>query len=176
MDTVQDVPVLILSGPVGVGKTSVALEIVDLLEGKGPPLAVVDFDALTWCFPRPRDDRFHQLLGLRNLAALWAGYRAAGAERLVIARIVTSREELDGYREAVPGASITVVRLKASADTLRQRVERREIGLAREQNLRRTLEVAAELEQAGAEDHVVDTDARPVTEVAQAVLEAAGWW
>ena len=171
----QDVPVLIVSGPVGVGKTSVALEIADLLQGEGPPLAVVDFDGLTWCFPRPAGDRFHQQLGLRNLAALWASYREAGAERLVIARVVGSREALDGYRAAVPGASIVVVRLHASPDTLLRRVERREIGLAREQNLRRTLELAAELEQARAEDHVVETDGRSVTEVARTVLEVAGW-
>jgi hypothetical protein len=171
----QDIPVLILSGPVGVGKTSVALEIVDLLHGEGPPLAVVDFDALTWCFPRPPDDRFHQQLGLRNLAAIWAGYRASGAERLVIARVVGSREALDGYREAVPGASITVVRLRASPDTLLRRVEHREIGLAREQSLRRTLELAVELEEARAEDHVVETDGRSVTDVARIVLELAGW-
>ena len=75
----------------------------------------------------------------------------------------------------MPGASITVVRLRAAADTLLQRVERREIGLARDTNLRRTLEVAAELEQAGAEDHVVESDGRTVTDVAQAVLDVAGW-
>ena len=68
-----------------------------------------------------------------------------------------------------------MVRLRASADTLLQRVERREIGLARDTNLRRTLEVAAELEQAGAEDHVVETDGRTVTDVAQTVFDVAGW-
>jgi adenylylsulfate kinase-like enzyme len=172
----QAVPVLIISGPVGVGKTSVALEIADLLGPAGVRHAVVDLDALTWCFPRPADDRHHQRLGLRNLAAIWQSYRAAGAERLVIARVVSSHEELDAYRAAVPGAAITVVRLRASPETLRQRVERREIGLALEKSLRRTLELAAELERARAEDHVVDTDERSVTEVARAVLAVAGWW
>src|SRR5262249_33624729 len=152
------VPVLILSGPIGVGKTSVALEIADLLVAEGVPHAVVDLDALTWCFPRPADDRHHQQLGLRNLAAIWESYRAAGAARLVIARVVEDRAELDGYRAAVPDASITVVRLRASPDTLRRRVEGREIGLARAQSLHRSLELAAELEQARADDHVVETD------------------
>ena len=40
MDTVQNVPVLILRGPVGVGKTSVVLEIADLLGAERPRLAV----------------------------------------------------------------------------------------------------------------------------------------
>ena len=172
----QDVPVLIISGPVGVGKTSVVLEIADLLVPAGVRHAVVDLDALTWCFPRPADDRFHQQLGLRNLAAIWQSYRAAGAERLVIARVVSSRSALDAYRAAVPGAVITVVRLRASPETLQRRVAHREIGLARAKSLHRTLELAAELEQARAEDHVVDTDGRSVTEVARAVLAVAGWW
>jgi hypothetical protein len=171
----QNVPVLIVSGPVEVGKTRVALEISDLLVAEGTPHAVVDLDALTWCFPRPPGDRFHQQLGLRNLAAIWANYRAAGAARLIIARVVGSREALDGYRAAVPGASITVVRLRASPDTLRQRVEHREIGLARANSLHRSIELAADLEQAQAEDHIVETDGRSITDVARTVLEVAGW-
>jgi hypothetical protein len=66
-------------------------------------------------------------------------------------------------------------RLGASPETLLQRVERREIGLARETNLRRTLELVAELEQAGAEDHVVETDGRSITDIARGVLEVADW-
>ena len=86
MDTVQNVPVLILSGPVGVGKTSVVLEIADLLGAERPRLAVVDFDALTWCFPsagRSVPPAARPAQPGRGLG----GYQAA-AERLVIARVV----------------------------------------------------------------------------------------
>jgi len=71
----QTIPVLILSGPIGVGKTTVVPEIADLLVANGVRHAVVDLDALTWCFPRPAGDRFHQRLGLRNLVELPCGRR-----------------------------------------------------------------------------------------------------
>jgi len=94
----------------------------------------------------------------------------------VVARVFGRREALDDYRAAVPGASIMVVRLRASPETLRQRVEHREIGLARASSLDRSLELATQLERARAEDHVVETDGRSVTEVARTVLDVAGWW
>ena len=43
-------------------------------------------------------------------------------------------------------------------------------------SLDRSIELAAILDRAQADDHVVETDGRSVTEVARAVLVAAGWW
>jgi len=100
--------------------------------------AVVDLDALAWCFPRPSHDPFYQALALRNLAFVWENYRQEGAERLVIARVIESRDELAGYQAAVPGATITIVRLRASPETLGARLDRRGIGISKARNLRRS--------------------------------------
>ncbi len=53
---VMSVRVLLVTGPVGVGKTTVALEASDLLEAAGVPHAVIDVDALSWCYPTPVND------------------------------------------------------------------------------------------------------------------------
>jgi Ni2+-binding GTPase involved in maturation of urease and hydrogenase len=45
-DLEAPVPVLVVTGPVGVGKTSVAEEIFDQLAARDVPHAVVDLDAL----------------------------------------------------------------------------------------------------------------------------------
>ncbi len=133
---------MLITGPVGVGKTSVLSEVTELLEAAGIPFAAVDLDNLSWCYPSPSDDRFRSALTLKNLAVVWHNFRNAGAERLVIARVVESRDELDRYRAAVPGADVTVVRLGASDATLRDRVDKREIGLGHEWHARRAIELA----------------------------------
>src|SRR5438132_4402870 len=97
-----------------------------LLLGAKVPHATVDFDQLTACYPRPADDdRWGTKLGLLNLAALWKNYELAGARRLLIARVIESRSELEGFREAVPGADVVLVRLRAKPETLRPRTRQR---------------------------------------------------
>jgi hypothetical protein len=171
----MSIPVLLLTGPVGVGKTTVALEASDLLEAAGVPHAVIDVDALSWCYPTPVDDRFNDRLALRNLRCVWANFAATGAARLILARVVETRDELGAFREAVPGAELTVVRLRASNETLVRRVAGRELGSHREWSLKRAVELATLMDDRGVEDHLVETDGRTVGDVAAEVLRRADW-
>lgn len=169
------VPVLLITGPVGVGKTSVGAEVSELLGRAAIPHAFVDMDHLRWCPPAPPADRFNVALGLRNLAAVWANYRAVGARRLVIADVLEAREALASFEAAVPGAAIQVVRLRASVGTLTGRVRQRETGENLDWYLHRTAELAAQMERDRLEDLVIDTDGRGVVEVARAILDHYGW-
>jgi len=111
------VPTIIVTGPVGVGKSTVAEAMGYLLLAAKVPHANVDFDQLT-AGPRTADDDvWGTKLGLSNLAAIWKNYQLAGARRLIIARVIESRSELDGFRHAVPGADIVLVRLRAAPGT-----------------------------------------------------------
>lgn len=175
MDTVPAVPVLFITGPVGSGKSSVASEVSKLLERAGEPHAHVEIDALRWCYPRPADDPFSARLALRNLAAVWANFREAGARRLVLADVLEDRAELDRYRAAIPGAAITVVRLRASLPTLQRRVMERELGSGREWHLRRATELAAQMDRDAVEDILIETDGKSTTAVAREMLACAGW-
>jgi hypothetical protein len=172
---VTAVPVLVITGPVGVGKTRVMEEVSDRLGAAGVPHAFVDMDAMRSAYPAPPGDRFNTRLGFRNLAAAWENYRAVGSERLVLADVVESRADLDGYREAVPGAAVTLVRLRASVPTLQARVAGREIGSGREWHLARAAELAAQMDRDALEDLLVETDGRTVGEVAREVLARSGW-
>jgi adenylylsulfate kinase-like enzyme len=170
------VPVLLITGPVGVGKSSVLGEITEILEGAGVSFAAVDLDALSWCYPSPPgDDRFRSGLALRNLAAIWRNFRAAGAERLVLARVIESRDELARYRKAIPGAGIVVVRLAARLRTLQARAKRREIGLGRAWHVRRAAELARIMDRAAVEDVRIETDGRTVNAIAREILDRVGW-
>jgi broad-specificity NMP kinase len=169
------IPVLVITGPVGVGKTSVASAISDLLSAAHVPHAAVDMDWLRWCYPAPPDDRFRGALGLQNLGAVWQHYRAAGAERLIIADVVESRVMIADYQAVVPGAHVVIVRLHAALHTIVQRLGGRESGENLIWHQQRAAELHAQMERDCVEDHRIMTDNKSIEEIAQEVIEQIGW-
>jgi adenylylsulfate kinase-like enzyme len=169
------VPVLLITGPVGVGKTAVLNEVAEILRTTEVRFTAIDLDALSYTFPPPRDDPFRGILTFRNLAALWRNARAAGSERLVLARVIEDRDERARYRRAIPGADITVVRLRAPIRTLQQRAREREIGLGRAWGVKRAAELARIMERSRLEDILVETDRRTVGAIAREILDRVGW-
>jgi adenylylsulfate kinase len=167
----QQIPTVVITGPVGVGKSSVAVVVSQLLAEAKQPHALVDMDHLRWCNLAPADDPFNMRLGLRNLALVWANYAAAGAERLIIADIVERRDDIDDYQKAVPGARIVVVRLRADLVTLRARLEYREVGTSLDWHQARAAVLLAQMERDQLEDVVVDTEGKTVLAIAAQVLE-----
>lgn len=171
----MSVPTILVTGPVGVGKSTVAEAMGYLLIAEKIPHANVDFDQLT-AGPRSADDDvWRTKLGLSNLAAIWKNYQLAGARRLIVARVIESRSELDGFLRAVPGAEITLVRLRATPETLRARVRRRGPWRDMEWHLARSVELAAQMDAQPFEDLLIETDERDVLAVAREVLQRAGW-
>ena len=170
----EPVPVLVLTGPVAVGKTTVAHEAVELLKSAGIPTAFADLPALGVCLPPPPDDPWNERLVHANLAAVWQNFRAAGAQRLIVARVLENRTLRNQLEEAVPGAAVTTVRLSARIEVLEERILARypfNPGwyLAAARNL------VTSMAKSRAEDHVVAGDAGTPVEIAVAVLRAAGW-
>ncbi len=166
----QTIPVIVITGPVGVGKTTVASALSDRLIATNEPHALIDMDQLRQSYPRPAGDRFNMALGLRNLAALWANYRAAGAECLILADIVESPDDVEAYRAAVPNAEVTVVRLLASADTVGQRLAQRETGASLRWHQQRAAELVALMEKEAIGDVLVETDEKTALDIADEIL------
>jgi predicted kinase len=169
------VPVLVVTGPVGVGKSTVAAEAARLLRAANVPHAVIDLAGIGTCWPTPADDPWNERLAHRNLACMWANFRTAGADRLLLTRVLEARSLLQHVVEAVPGAEVTVVRLRAPLEVLQARIRSREAAADPGWFLGAAAYTAEVLETAGVEDHLVDNQDRSVGEVAEEVLRLVGW-
>jgi hypothetical protein len=168
------VPVLVITGPVGVGKSTVGAEVFRLLRDACVPSALIDLPALGNAWPVPGDDPWNERLIHANLACSWANFARAGVSRLVICRVLEARSLLRHIEAAVPGAQITVVRLQARLELLHTRVRAREAGDP-SWYLDTASYLVGKLETAAVEDHTVDNENRPITEVATEVLRVTGW-
>lgn len=143
---------------------------------------MIDTDELDRIYPAPVDDPHKTDLARRNLAAVWASLRAAGAPRLILTMVAVSlQDELTNVRQAIPEARIVTARLRASEDDLLGRVGGREVGSGYDYQALRTIEQSRSMarESTGG-PLVVDTSGRPVVEVAREVLgraqRSAGFW
>jgi len=167
-------PVLVITGPVGVGKSAIAAEAAWLLRQADVPHALVDLDLIEQCWPVPADDPGNERVSHRNLACMWASFRQAGADRLIFARVLETRSLLRRVAEAVPNAQITVVRLRAPLAVLHERIRSRKASDP-DWFLDAATHTAEVFERAQVEDHLVDNENRPAAVVAGEVLHRVGW-
>ena len=162
--------VLIISGSLGSGKTTVMSEASDLLCAAGVDHAAIDLDALTI------GHLLHAAsLTRRNLAALWHNYAAFGIRRVLLAGAIETTERLEEIRSSIPDAHIVICRLRAKIRTMEERVRWREPGLLQAELIERVSVLDAELDASALHDFVVENDERRVTDVAREVLAMAGW-
>ncbi|HEV2117576.1 MAG TPA: hypothetical protein VGR48_16200 [Terriglobales bacterium] len=160
--------VIVITGSMGSGKTTVLDEASDLLTLRGIAHAAVDLDGLGIAhFPRDlRDDN----VIYRNLRGVWENFAALGVKRLLVARAIEHRDELERIRAAVSAKSLTICRLNASLETMRERVGRRDSGTLRERYVARATELNALLDRAHVEDFSVINENRSIADVAQEML------
>jgi DNA polymerase III delta prime subunit len=174
----KPVPILVLSGPPAVGKTTVSWEIFDQLVDDGHQPALVDLDLLGACWPVPDDDPYNERLKALNLTSVWQNFQRAGAGCLIAAGVIENRESLAMYGAAIPGAVMALCRLTAGGDELRSRIvcRGRERGDGIDKLHRRAIRLSHELEQNDCADFCIDTEDRSIPDVAELVRARAGGW
>lgn len=167
------VPVLLITGPVGVGKTSTAGAVSSLLSEVGILHAWVDLPQISHAFPERDADPWNEQLAHRNLACMWQNFRAVGVERLIVTRVLESRSLVRRIEEAVPNAQVVVVRLRAPLKIIQARIR------ARDREPEWFLEAAEHLvpamDEHAVEDYLIDNTASSVDETAREVLSTVAW-
>ncbi len=113
-----DGDVLWVSGPTGVGKSTVAFRAYLDVLGAGQPAAYVDINQLGFCSTAPD----YAPLRARNLAALWTYFPAVGARLAIVTGRVSSRAETRLYEQALPGVRLSWRRLRVGDAELARRI------------------------------------------------------
>lgn len=166
---------LLLTGPVGAGKTTLAVEIGEILRDAGQAHAVIELDWLAWCEPPAGSPETRRQLVVENLAATLRNYEAADIRRFVLAGSIVSGEHLAAIRSTLDGIPLEVIRISVPADVLVMRTEKRDVG-------RKTLESTdqaaafAEVVSAAVPDCVeVENDSADISRTARRVLAKTSW-
>jgi len=174
MDAIPDVvPVLVLSGSVGSGKSTVGRCVARMLRDGDVSHALVDHEWLAYSWPVAPDDRWNERVAAANLACVWSNFRSAGAERLIFCRVLEARSLLRYVTGAIPGAAATVVQLRVPLGPLRQRLSSREP--QPDWYLDAASYLTSRLDASDVADFVVDNDERAPDEVAAEILGLVGW-
>lgn len=171
----EAVDAILLTGTVGVGKSTVLMEIGDALDADDEPYALLDLDWLAWVQPADDAPVSVQQILVENLAHASRTFRRAGVRRFVMARAVDAAD-VAGIRSAL-GSSVRllVVQLTAAPQVVAQRLRGRDRGERLAEHLEQANAFAARIEPAQLGVVAVATDHGDVAAVAQEVLAAAGW-
>jgi adenylylsulfate kinase len=164
---------LIITGTMGAGKTTVLAEASDILALRRIVHAAIDLDALGVGYLSAKAQNDGVMYS--NLQSMRENYAALGVRRFLVARAIEDHAELERCRDAVSTANMNICRLIASMTTMQQRVKMREPGMWQREFVARVEELNAILDRARLEDFVVVNEDRPVIEVAHEMLVRAGW-
>jgi hypothetical protein len=157
----------------GAGKTSLLAEASDILRLRDITHAAIDLDAFG--LAHLGVGAVNDGVMYRNLRSVCENYRAAGVRRVLLARAIESRAELELCRGAVAAKECIVCLLTASVATMESRVRARESGLLQREFVARVVPLNATLEAARLQEFTVVNENRSLADVAREMLVKARW-
>ncbi len=161
---------IVITGPVGSGKTTTARRLSDLLRERDLSHALVDVDEVRAFHPVAADDHFNHRIAMKNIAAMSQTFAEAGARWLIFADVIEHDGHRQAYARAIPNARIVVVRLNVDFPALEKRLRQRETPERVEWYLKRAPELQDLMERNGVGDIVIDIDNHTPHDVAEEIL------
>lgn len=166
--------ILLITGTVGTGKTTVVVEIGEQLTDMGLPNAVIDLDWLGWVNAGDNFQEYDQLI-MQNLITVWPNYRAIGVAYLVLARGFIHREPVDMLKSSFSNTPITIIRLMPSKETIERRLSQRDSGETLREHLEEMSKFSQLMDELHLEDTSINNDDLSVEETAQQSINFTGW-
>lgn len=167
---------LFLGGRSGVGKSTVALALHELLASRQVRHALIEGDNLDLAYPEPWIAYPNASLSEANLSAMWTNYRALGYRRVIYTNTV-SVLQMPSLAQALGGDVHSVgVLLRASDRCVEERLRSREEGEALTRHVQRSATAASRLDaETPSEVHRIETNGKTPLEIAEQILELSGW-
>lgn len=163
---------LLIGGRSGVGKSTVAFALHDLLSARGVKHAVIEGDALDLACPAP----WKQQMTERNLEAIWNNYATDGYRRLIYTNTVSVLEADKLARALGEDAEVTSVLLQASDKTTQERRGRREQGDSLSEHVNRSARTARFLDtRSPSTAYRITTDTLDPDDIAEKIIQIVGW-
>jgi len=160
---------VVLTGPPGVGKTSVLTALVDALSDDDIAHAAVEVETLVWTHPALTDEQ-----RVRHVRAVCDLHREAGHRLLLVAQTLETDADTAELLDAVGADEVFLVRLDAEPATLVERIVEREpaswSGLAG--LVEHTQELAATMPGLAGVDLVLSTEGQRPEDVAARIRAA----
>jgi adenylylsulfate kinase len=168
---------LLLTGGVGAGKTTLAIEVGELLRKMRVEHAVIDLDWLAWCVPSFEDQAQQQRRRLltENLTAIWQSYKRHGVRRVVLAGSIVNLEHLNAVRRSLDEMPIRVVRIRAPLELVARRLQSRDPAsktIGSFEDLRSFDELVT---AAAVESEIVDNIDPDLARTAHQIVAICGW-
>ncbi|HKE83197.1 MAG TPA: hypothetical protein VKB50_05570 [Vicinamibacterales bacterium] len=179
----DDIRLLLITGTMGAGKTTLMAEASDVLIERRVVHAAIDLDALGIGLMPPSEaadidqradgkPRSLEDLMYRNLALVWQNYRSAGVTKIVVAAAI-DRRDLPFLQAALDRPDTTICRIRAPLSVMQDRVRLREPGLFQTKGIKRVAELEALLDQAAIEDFTLTNHEQSITDLAVEMLKRA---
>jgi adenylylsulfate kinase-like enzyme len=119
--SVREPKAVLITGVFGSGKTSVAEEIADVLEGRSLSYALMDLDYLMWFHAGHVDEVTADRMLLSNVASVVGNYLALDVRLFILAGAILDSEQLEGLRTQL-SMPLKVVRLTVPLAEIERRL------------------------------------------------------
>jgi shikimate kinase len=176
MVTGDPIPVLWITGPAGVGKSTVSWRLFTELTGSGTRAAFADADQLCMCYPAQPDDPGRDRLRTRNAGAVIRNSQAAGARCVIVNGVVEPARGV--MRDLLGPAAVMVCRLRADPDVVVRRLAGRQprSSSGEADAMRLVREECDLMDASGFADVCVDTTGVPAAQVPRLVRDGCRGW
>lgn len=158
---------IVITGPVGAGKTTTSMALAELLEHRDISCAMVDMDQLRWFHPTPKGDPFGSTVGHHHLEAMATTYRELNIPTFIIADVIET--DTKRHEKSLAGFDVIVVRLNVSMERLHDRLRKRETERQIAWHLNRAQELQDIMFANGIGDIVIDVADENPEQVAETI-------